>query len=208
MEAGLRVEVLPPDERYPDSCFMQDPALIVAGQAIIGRSGAASRRGEEDALAAVLGARFPAVRIKPPGTLEGGDVLLLPDGLVVGHSGRTNRSGIAQLAAAVSLPIEQVTVTDGYLHLLSGVTHLGDGLLLAAEGFELAPRLRKYRVLRTPKDEAYACNVLAVGEQVIVPAGFPKTAAMLRSQGFELLSVPISEFAKADGGVTCLALVW
>ncbi len=208
MAAGLQVEALPPDERYPDSCFMQDPALIVAGQAIIGRPGAASRRGEEDALVEVLGNRFPVTRIKPPGTLEGGDVLLLPDGLVVGHSGRTNRAGIAQLAIAVPLPVEEVPVTGSYLHLLSGVTHLGDGLLLAAEGFELAPRLRKYRVLWVPQDEAYACNVLAVGRQVIVPAGFPKTAAMLRSQGFELLEVPMSEFAKADGGVTCLALVW
>ena len=44
--AGVQVEVLPPDERYPDSCFMQDPALVIAGMAIIARPGAASRRGK------------------------------------------------------------------------------------------------------------------------------------------------------------------
>ncbi len=206
--AGLQVTVLPPDERYPDSCFVQDPALVIDGVAVIARPGAASRQGEEKTLAEALAGRFPLVRIVPPGTLEGGDVLILPDRVVVGRSGRTNRAGIAQLAAAVSLPVYQTTVRDGFLHLLSGVTHLGEGLLLAAESFELAPPLREYRVLRVPEDETYACNVLAVGTTVIMPASYPKTAAMLRAHGFDVLPVPTTEFAKADGGVTCLALVW
>lgn len=207
-EAGLQVEVLPPGERYPDSCFVQDPALVVEGLAIIGRPGAISRQGEEALMAEVLAESFPVVRIIPPGTLEGGDVLLMPDCLIAGHSGRTNRSGIAQLAAASPLPVHQVAVPDGLLHLLTGVTHLGDGLLLAAEDFALSPPLGKYRVLRVPADEAYACNVLAIGQKVIMPAGYPETAKILRSQGFEVVRVPMSEFAKADGGITCLALVW
>jgi len=205
---GIEVIALPPDERYPDSCFVQDPALIIAGTAIIARPGAASRLGEEEALARVLMNSFPLARISPPGTLEGGDVLILPDRVVVGRSGRTNRSGVSQLATAVPLPVQEIPVTKGFLHLLSGVTHLGDGLLLAAENFALMPPLNQYPVLRVPQDEAYACNVLAVGTKVIIPAGYPETAATLRAHGFDVLPVPITEFAKADGGVTCLALVW
>lgn len=206
--AGVQVTVLPPDERYPDSCFVQDPALVIANRGIIARPGALSRQGEEEALAEVLAHRFPLTRIISPGTLEGGDVLILPDRIVVGRSGRTNRAGITQLAAVVPLRVEEVTVTDGYLHLLTAVTHLGDGLLLAADGFELAPPLQRSRVLRVPEDEVYACNVLAVGSKVIAPAGYSKTAAILRAHGFDVLPVPTTEFAKADGGVTCLALVW
>jgi dimethylargininase len=215
--AGVQVEALPPDERYPDSCFMQDPALIIGGLAIITRPGAASRRGEEDAVADVLAGRFPLARIIPPGTLEGGDVLILPDRVVVGRSGRTNRAGIAQLAAALSdltgtanlsgLPVLEAQV-DGYLHLLSAVTHLGRGTLLAVEGFALHPALAGCEVLRVPATEAYACNALGIGDKVILPAGYPKAAAMLRAHSFEVLLVPTTEFAKADGGVTCLALVW
>lgn len=52
--AGLDVEVLPPDERFPDSCFVQDPALIIDGQAIITRMGAPSRQGEEESLGKVV----------------------------------------------------------------------------------------------------------------------------------------------------------
>lgn len=209
--AGVQVEVLPADERYPDSCFMQDPALVIAGMAIIARPGATSRRGEEAAVAEALAGRFPLAHIVPPGTLEGGDVLILPDRVVVGRSERTNRAGIAQLAVALSappgLPVLEAPV-DGYLHLLSAVTHLGRGVLLAVEGFTLHPGLARCEVLRVPADEAYACNALGAGDKVILPAGYPKTAARLRMHGFEVLLVPTTEFAKADGGVTCLALVW
>ncbi len=209
--AGVQVEALASDERYPDSCFMQDPALVIDGVAIIARLGAASRQGEEEAAAEALAGRFALARIVPPGTLEGGDVLLLPDRIVVGRSGRTNRAGIAQLVVALSdltgFPVHEVPVA-GYLHLLTAVTHLGGGQLLAVEGFELPPVLAGYEVLRVPADEGYACNALGIGSQVILPAGYPKTAAMLRAHGYQVLPVPTTEFAKADGGVTCLSLVW
>jgi dimethylargininase len=208
--AGLIVEVLPADERFPDSCFMQDPALVIGGRAIIGRPGAPSRRGEEDGLVAALTDRFPLTRLIPPATLEGGDVLILPDRVVVGRSGRTNAAGIAQLAvalAATGLPIYAAPV-EPYLHLLSAVTHIGQGVLLAIEGWPLPPPLADLDVLHVPPEEAYAANSLGIGEHVIVPAGYPRVAAMLAARGLDVLTVPTSEFAKADGGVTCLSLVW
>lgn len=215
--AGVQVEILPPDERFPDSCFMQDPAMVIADRAIINRPGAASRLGEEEALVELLAARFPTTRIVAPGTLEGGDALILPDRVLVGRSGRTNRAGIAQLAVALSdltdtphlsvLPVLEAPV-NGFLHLLSAVTHLGRDTLLAVEGFVLHQALAGREVLRVPMDESYACNALGIGDKVILPAGYPKTAALLRAHGFEVLPVPTTEFAKADGGVTCLSLVW
>jgi dimethylargininase len=94
------------------------------------------------------------------------------------------------------------------LHLLSAVTHLGDGTLLAVEDFILPPALAGFPVLRVPADEGYACNALGIGEKVILPAGYPRTAATLTAHGYDVLLVPTTEFAKADGGLTCLALVW
>ena len=209
--AGVQVEMLPPDERYPDSCFMQDPAMVIRGRAIINRPGAASRLGEEEALVDLLAERFPTTRIVAPGTLEGGDVMILPNLVLVGRSGRTNRAGIAQLVVALSdlsgLPVLEVPMT-GYLHLLSAATFLGGNTILAAEDFADHPIFAGMHVLRVPMAEAYAVNTLAIGEQVIMPAGYPQVAALLRSHGFTLLPVPVSEFAKADGGVTCLSLVW
>jgi len=202
------VEVLPPDERYPDSCFMQDPAFVVDGKAIVARPGAASRRGEELLVAPLLEQHFPTVRIEAPGTLEGGDVLVLPDRVYVGDSDRTNRAGIEQLRAALHpLPVEAIPV-QGLLHLLSGVTYLGRNTLLAVEALAGRPEFEAMQVLRVPAGEEYACNVLGLGETVIAPAGYGRTAALLAHHGFEVLAVPVGEFTKADGGVTCLSLIW
>ena len=132
-------------------------------------------------------------------------MLILPDRVVVGRSGRTNAAGIAQLAVALAgtgLPVYAAPV-EPYLHLLTAVTHIGQGVLLAIDGWPLPPPLADLDVLRVPPEEAYAANSLGIDEHVIVPAGYPRVAAMLRAHGFDVLPVPTSEFAKADGGVTC-----
>jgi len=213
--ADVTVEVLPADERYPDSCFMQDPAMVIGGRGIICRMGATSRRGEEEAVAEALAGRFPLTRIVPPGTLEGGDVMVLPDKILVGRTARTNHAGVAQLVVALSeappgeapLPVYSVPVND-YLHLLSAATSVGRNTLIAVEAYAGHPHFTGLDVIVAPPEEAYAVNVLGLGESVIVPAGYPRVAAALRERGFDVLPVPVSEFAKADGGVTCLALVW
>jgi dimethylargininase len=208
--AGLAVELLPPDERYPDGCFMQDPALVIGNLAVIGRMGAPSRAGEEELAADYMAARWPLARIVPPGTLEGGDVLVLPDRVLVGESARTNAAGIEQLRAILAplgRPVSAVPVTR-YLHLLSAVEYVGHNLLLATEDYAGHPAFAGLEVLVVPRDEVYAVNVLAVGDNVILPAGYPRVAELLRARGFYLFPVPMSQFAAADGGVTCLALVW
>jgi dimethylargininase len=208
--AGVAVELLPPDERYPDSCFMQDPALVFGGRAVILRPGAPSRRGEEVTVAEALQGRFSLAQIVEPGTIEGGDVLLLPDRILVGRSARTNRAGIAQLAVAVadaSLPVYEIP-TGAYLHLLTAATYTGRGVLLAAEDFAGHPAFVGLDVIPVAPADLYAANALGADDAVIVPAGYPRVEAALRGRGFTVLATPTTEFAKADGGVTCLALAW
>ena len=145
-----------------------------------------------------------------PGTLEGGDVLNLGERVWVGETERTNAAGIAQLKAIVepyALRVDSIVVRD-YLHLLTVVTYVGNGVLVVYEDFADHPSLAGYDKVRVPREEAYAANTLGIGAYVIMPAGFPRTAERLRERGFEVLSVPMSEFYKADGGVSCLALVY
>ncbi len=215
--AGLTVETLPADERYPDGCFVEDQAVLVGGRAVVCRAGAPSRRGEELATAEWLAARFALSRIVAPGTLEGGDVIVLPDRVVVGRSGRTNAAGIAQLTVAlsqpdapgefVSRPVYQARLND-YLHLQSAATYLGHGFILAVAAYADHPALAGLEAIIVPPEEAYAANTLGVGDYVILPAGYDRVAALLRARGFTVLPVPVSEFTKADGGVTCLSLIW
>jgi dimethylargininase len=209
--AGLALDVLPPDERYPDSCFMQDPALVIDGQGIVCRLGASSRQGEEVTVAVALAERgLPLSRIEAPGTLEGGDVLILPDRVLVGQTARSNPEGIIQLATIVEphgIGVFSIPV-PGHLHLLSAATYVGRGTLLALEEYADHPAFAGLNVVRVGPADSYAVNALACGASIVVPAGHPHVEQALVARGFTAIPVPTSEFAKADGGVTCLSLLW
>jgi dimethylargininase len=207
----VEVLELPPDERFPDSCFVQDCAVIWDQVAVVARFGAASRQGEQQAIRQALGAQQcrQVGEIRPPGTLEGGDVLVLGARLVVGLTARTNRAGVAQLRDLLELEgavVDGLPVPEG-LHLLSGITHLGHGMVLATDLYADLPIFAGLEVIRVPQAEAYAANALGLGSRVVLPAGFPHTARLITERGLEVLPVDLSEFAKADGGATCLSLV-
>jgi dimethylargininase len=209
-EAGITIEQLPPDEGYPDSCFVQDTALVIAGMAVIARPGAQSRRGEQEAIAQLLADRFPLSHITAPGTLEFGDVMVLDDRILVGETERTNATGIQQLKSILSphdMPVSSIPVLD-YLHLLSAATYLGNNTLLAIGEFAEHPAFTGLEVITVPDEEAYAANALGVGEHVILPAGFPRVAESVSARGFQVLPVDLSQFEAADGGATCLSIIW
>jgi dimethylargininase len=203
---GVEVIELPPDDAHPDSVFVQDPVLVVAGRAVALRSAAVSRRGEAEALVGALSSDLPVAGMQPPATLDGGDVLVADDRLYVGLSTRSNREGCDQLAALTGLPVVGVPLPAGLLHLLSGCTYLGRNRLLVT--LSLVPRLPTFRPVVVPDAEAAAANVLVLGEHAIVPAGYPRVAALVEGCGFEVHAVPTSEFEKRDGGVTCRALLF
>ena len=69
----------------------------------------------------------------------------------------------------------------GYLHLLSAATYLGDNTMLAVEDYADHPLFAGMHVLRVPPAEVYAVNTLAIGDRVIVPAGYPQVAALLHA---------------------------
>lgn len=208
--AGVTIEQLPPDESYPDSCFVQDTALVIAGMAVIARPGANSRRGEEGSIAKLLSERFPLSHITAPGTLEFGDVMFLDDRILVGETARTNTVGIQQLTAILAphdIQVSSVPVHN-YLHLLSAATYLGNNTLLATGEFAKHPAFAGMEVINVPTDEAYAANALGVGRHVILPAGFPRVAESVSARGFQVLPVDLSQFEIADGGATCLSIIW
>ncbi len=209
-EAGVAVEILEADESFPDACFMQDPAMVIRDIAILNRMGAASRVGETELLAEILRALFETHALTPPATLEGGDVLNVGDKLFVGETERTNAQGIAQLRGIVEprgVHVEAIPVCD-FLHLLTGVTYVGNNVVVVHQDFAEHPNLKEFTRVIVPRTEAYCANTLGIRNYVIVPAGFPKTVERLRAEGFEVLPVPMSEFYKADGGVSCLSLIW
>lgn len=209
--AGVDLVVLEPDDRYPDSTFVEDTAVVTARGVVVTRPGAPSRAGEVDEIAAVL-ARLgaPIVRLAPPGSVDGGDICEVDGRFLLGRSDRTDADGAAQLSthlAAWGFGAEEVSVPpESLLHLKSGLSWLGDARIAVVAALAAHPALAGLERIVVPDDEAYAANCIRVNDVVIVPAGFPRTSGALRSAGLTAVEVDVSEFRKMDGGVSCLSI--
>lgn len=207
-ESGVKVIELSTLNDFPDSVFMQDPALVGSRTALIGRFGEARRRGEEKALLTELrNHRDKIGMIKPiraPGTLEGGDILLTEREIFVGESRRTNKNGIRQLTEHLD-SFKVTTVRTELLHLLCGCTYLNGRTMLLAPDLVNSETFLGYDCVFVPKEEAYASDALYLGEErVLIPSGYPKTKMKLKQAGYSPIEAEMSEFWKGDGGVTCL----
>ena len=209
-EMGARLISLPAEPDLPDSVFVEDPAIVLDEVAVLTRMGAASRRGETESLAKALAPFRPLLRIEPPATLEGGDVLRIGRTLFVGASARTNAEGIGQLRRALAplgYEVEAVEVRR-CLHLKSAVTCLGEGAILVNRGLIDPAPLARCRMIDVAPGEPWAANTLALGGVVLIPAAYPETAALLRREGFSVRPIDISELMKAEAGLTCSSLIF
>lgn len=203
---GCDVIDISADPAHPDCVFIEDTAVVFDDVAVITRPGAESRRGEVDAVAEVLARYRRIARLEAPATLDGGDVLVMDDRLFVGRSERTNDEGIEQLRRLSGREVVAVEVT-GALHLKTAVTRVAhETLLVNWEWIDAAP-FAKYSLIDIDPEEPFAANGLLLGDTVIYPTAFPRTAARLRAHGLTLEMVDADELAKAEGGVTCCCLL-
>ena len=206
---GVIVKVLKADETYPDSCFVEDPAVVTEETAIITSPGAPSRKGETAAIKKALEEFYDNFEhINSPGTLEGGDVMRVENHLYVGLSNRTNAEGAQQFIEIIKKAgfSGSVVMVKEMFHLKTGVNYIGDNTLLVAGEFINHPDFQDFTKIIIAEDEMYAANCIRINDYVVMPAGFPKTKAKLQNGGFVVQEVHMSEFQKIDGGLSCLSL--
>ena len=205
---GLQVIELEPLEGYPDAHFVEDTAVVTPGAGIVTNPGAEARRGEQETIAPVLSRYREITRIRPPGTLDGGDVLMVENHFFIGISDRTNEEGANQLGRILEQhghTFSLVRVGAG-LHLKSSVNHLGDNTLILTAPFAELDIFAPYQKLVLDPDETYAGNTLLINETLIMPSGFPKTKKKLETLKRDIIELDVSEARKMDGGLTCLSL--
>jgi dimethylargininase len=205
---GVSVIVLDPLAGYPDAHFVEDAAVIVPEVAIITHPGAVSRRGEVSSIESVLQPFRDIKRIHPPGTIDGGDVLIIDGHVFIGLSDRTNEAGATQLGETLTgfgYTWEAVPVAAG-LHFKSSVNAVGKATLLTTWHFAEHPTLAGFRRIVVSTQEDYAANTLLINGNLIMPAGYPDARDKLSRLGKPVLELDTSEFRKMDGGLTCLSL--
>ncbi|MGD1094999.1 MAG: arginine deiminase family protein [Bryobacteraceae bacterium] len=209
-DLGVQILEIPADPFCPDCVFVEDPVVVVDQAAVMTRMGVASRRGEGPAIEEALSRFRPVLRLTEPATLEGGDVMRIGKTLYVGLSRRTNEEGVSQLGEllgpfgyrVVPIPVH------GCLHLKSACCYLGKQTILANREWIDASALGDFRIIDIPAEEPRGANVLRIGETLVLPASYPRTHKLLRRAGFQLRTVDVSEFEKAEGAVTCTSVLF
>jgi dimethylargininase len=205
--AGWETIDVPPADACPDGVFVEDTVVMYADRAVISRPGADERKPETAATADVLrDLGYDVVSIDAPGTLDGGDVLKHDGTVWVGQGGRTNSSGLAQLAAhlapygadVVGVPLTKV------LHLKSAVTALPDGTVIGYE--PLVDDTSVWPGFLGVPEEPGSHVVLLGDDRVLMSTSAPRTRELLEGRGLSVVAVDMSEYEKLEGCVTCLSV--
>lgn len=208
---GAEVLVLDADERYPDSVFTEDPAVVMDGCAVITNPARESRNGEKEEILPAIKKYYSENQIffiEAPGTMEGGDVMLVDRHFYVGLSDRTNEEGARQFNEIVTkfgYTSSTVPVTEG-LHLKDFAVYLSNNDLLVTETMDKCPAFKEFNRYVIPAEELYAINSLYFNGSVIVPEGYPYTKKLIEGLGYPVITVNNDEVKKIDGSLTCLSL--
>lgn len=208
-QGGYQVIAVPVDDDQADSSFIEDTAVVVGARALITRPGHPSRRDEVETVAAALTDRFPLHRVREPAMIDGGDVLKMGSSIFVGRSERTNEEGIRAIVAIaepLGMSVTAVPVAR-VLHLKSGLSALDDQTLLWHQDACDRDVFDGFEVLEISGNDPEAANVVRLADGgVLVAEHHPETAALIAGRGFSVTTTDVSEFARADGGLTCLSI--
>jgi dimethylargininase len=209
-DCGAAVVTLDVNSDLPDCAFVEDTAIVLDEVAVLASMGTDGRRPEPASIEPELRKYREIHRVEATATLEGGDVLRVGRTLLVGVSSRTNAVGMAALEAIArrhGYAVRPVPVR-GCLHLNTACTALDDRHLLVNPTWLDLSALPGFEMIPVPEQEPFAANVARVGASVCLAAAHVRTADLLRGLGCDVRTIDLSEFAKAEGGVTCLSILF
>lgn len=207
---GCEIRRLPGGPNMPDSVFIEDAAIVVDEIAVITHPGAVSRRVETAEVASVLSEYRSLVHVAAPGTIDGGDVLIVGRRVFVGRTRRTNDDGIEQLRRAVA-PFGYTVApraVRGCLHLKSAATALDETTLLVNRRWVDVDEFTDFDLVDVDVSEPMAANIVRVGDRFVYSAAFPRTLERLIDRGCDVTPLDVSELAKAEGAVTCCSVIF
>ncbi|MER9351571.1 arginine deiminase family protein [Mesorhizobium sp. M0227] len=210
--AGVAVTVLPPLEAFPDSIFVEDPALVFTDGAILLRPGTPSRVNETAEIAPILRERFETVLELPaPGQADGGDIMYTPKWVLIGLSARTDRIGAEALIRCIERLGGKAQVAEtpkGILHFKTASSLLDDETVISTAALAGAAAFEGFRRIVVPNGEEPAANVLRVNDVVFASAHYPRTLEILDTEGYKVVPLKTVEIEKIDAGLSCMSLRW
>jgi dimethylargininase len=212
---------LPADATTPDCVFIEDTCVVIGHRVLINHLGHPNRRSEVGAVRhhfSNLG--YDITEMSSIGTLDGGDILVRDNDIIVGLSERTNLAGAAELQRCFQDYSVQCVQVPEELHLKSILTLMDSTTLVvqdSAAGSEILRQLdlelnshQPMTVVRVP--DRVSANVLRINQGLIIQGHDPISEDILRQaaqqRGLDVVSLDMSELIKADGALTCSCLVY
>lgn len=209
---GAEVVTVPELPGHPNSVFTRDPVVMTPEGFVELHMGLPTRRGEEAWLAQHLEAMgIPRVgRIEPPGTFEGGDLILAGTVAFVGRSSRSNAFGVEQMRGILSrmgYDVRVAPIPDQYLHIGGAMSMIAPDRVLACAGVFPEGFFAGFEVIEVPADNFVSGNVICLRpNDVIAEASQQVVIDRLTRFGIRVHALDLSEFIKGSGGPTCLIL--
>ena len=208
-EAGLQIQLLEALEEYPDSIFVEDPALTYKSNVIILNPFDPSRNGEKNIIENEIKDLFDNILFVEDGFVEGGDILNINNHFIIGLSNRTNQLGAENLSTilqGLDATVEICKTPDDILHFKSECSVIDDDTILVSNKMAQLDYLRSnYQLIELPLGEEGAANSLRINDKLLLPDGFEKAEEIL-SKKYTIIKVKVDEIAKVDAGLSCMSL--
>ena len=208
-EAGLQIQLLESLEEYPDSIFVEDPALTYKSSVIILNPFDPSRNGEKNIIENEIKDLFDNILFVEDGFVEGGDILNINNHFIIGLSNRTNQLGAENLSTILqdlNATVEICKTPDDILHFKSECSVIDDDTMLVSNKMAQLDYLRSnYHLIELPPGEEGAANSLRINDKLLLPDGFEKAEEIL-SKKYTIIKVKVDEIAKVDAGLSCMSL--
>ena len=210
-EAGLNIILLERLEQYPDSIFVEDPALIFKNNIIVLNPSDVSRNGEAKIIKNEISKYFENIFVVEKGKIEGGDILNINNHFIIGLSNRTNKFGaenLSNILISLGATVEVCQTPKDILHFKSECSLLDDDIILVSNRMSKLDYLKKnYNLIELPLGEENAANCIRINNKLLIPDGFNQTEEIL-SKSFNIIKINVDEISKVDAGLSCMSLRW
>ena len=207
----LNVNLLEPLENFPDSIFIEDPAIIYKSSCIILNPSDPSRNGEKKIISEEIKKFFDDLIFIENGFVEGGDILNIFDHFVIGVSQRTTKIGaesLKNILISLGATVSICETPKNVLHFKSECSLIdGDIILVSSNMAKLEYLKSNYKLVELPIGEEGAANSLRINNKLVVPDGFSKAEEIL-SKNFDIIKIKVNEISKVDAGLSCMSLRW
>jgi N-dimethylarginine dimethylaminohydrolase len=211
---GIEVMLLPHVEEYPEQVFTRDIGFTLGKRLFVSHMGCGIRQGEDNILIHwLLEHDYPFYNLNQD-SIEGGDILIDRNTVYVGVSGRTSTNAIYNLKELLpDFEVVPIPIRRSYLHLdcVFNVLSTTEALVFspALRQKELVLLSQRYELIEVNKSEQFkmGTNVLSVGHKKVfsLPVN-QEVNKQLRSRGYEVIEIDISEIIKSGGSFRCCTL--